>query len=173
MLKLENIDKRFGATHAVRSVSLSASPGTVLALAGENGAGKSSLIKMLSGVVRPDAGSISLDGEKIELGSYTSARKHGIASAFQELTLVPSLTVEQNLFIDNAPRNAWGAIARSRLRDQARDVLARYGLAIAPEAVIYDLPLGQQQQIEIVRAIERKPRVLLLDEATSALSTPE
>jgi ABC-type sugar transport system ATPase subunit len=173
MLVFDHIDKRFGATHAVKSVSLTAKPGTVLALAGENGAGKSTLIKMLSGVERPDRGAITLDGHALSLGSISDARQHGIASAFQELTLIPSLTVERNLFIGDAPRGPLGAIDPKALRRQAVDVLARYDLAIRPEAIVADLPLGQQQQVEIVRAVKNEPRVLLLDEATSALSAHE
>jgi ribose transport system ATP-binding protein len=173
MLVFQDIDKRFGATHAVKSVSLTALPGTVLALAGENGAGKSTLIKMLSGVMRPDSGAITLDGHAVALGSVAEARQHGIASAFQELTLIPSLSVERNLFIDDAPRTILGTIDRKALRRNALDVLTRYDLAVRPDAIVSDLPLGQQQQVEIVRAIKIKPRVLLLDEATSALSAHE
>jgi len=173
MLVLRDIDKRYGATHAVKSVSLDARPGTVLGLAGENGAGKSTLLKMLSGVERPDRGTITLEGRPIAMASTTDALDHGIASVFQELTLIPTLRVDQNLFLANAPTTALGRIDRRALARRAEELLTRYGLAIRPDAEIERLPLGERQQLEIVRAVERNPRVLLLDEATSALSARE
>lgn len=173
ILTLRNIDKRFGATHAVRSVSFEATPGTVLGLVGENGAGKSTVIKMLSGVLRPDRGEITLNGRPILLRSAADALHHGIASVFQELTLVRSLTVEQNLLLTDAPRHPWGSLARRRGHARALQILERHRLPIPPHAPVGRLHLGEQQMLEIVRAVERKPAVLLLDEATSALGEHE
>ena len=173
MLHLSEIDKSYGATRAVSSVSLEATPGTVLGLVGENGAGKSTLLKVVSGAVTPDRGRISLDDKPIAPRNVHAAMALGIAGVFQELTLVRELSVEQNLFLANAPLKAWGSIDRAACRTAARAVLERYRLDIAPEARVGGLPLGQQQMIEIVRAVERQPRVLLLDEATSALGASE
>lgn len=173
MLALVAIDKSFGTTHAVKAVTLEARPGTVLGLAGENGAGKSSLIKMISGAIRPGSGHMTLDGKRIAPRDTNDAILHGIAGVFQELTLVGGLSVEQNLFLTAAPTNALGMIDRARLRTMAREVLSRHALQIDPAALVADLPLGARQMLEIVRAIERKPRVLLLDEATSALGASE
>ena len=173
MLSLSAIDKSFGATRAVKSVTLDAAPGTVLGLAGENGAGKSTLIKIVSGAVTPDQGTLTLDGKIISPSDTNEALAFGIASVFQELTLVRELTVEQNLLLTDAPRTAWRSLDRRRMRTTAQEILARYHLAIDPEARVGALPLGQQQMLEIVRAVERRPRVLLLDEATSALGASE
>lgn len=173
MLRLSDIDKSYGATQAVRSVSLDAAPGTVLGLIGENGAGKSTLLKIVSGAVVPDRGQLSLDGHAIVPRNIHAAMALGIASVFQELTLVGDLTVEQNLMLTNAPVTPWRSIDRARVRAAAIAILARHRLGIAPHARVGDLPLGQQQMIEIVRAVERNPRVLLLDEATSALGASE
>jgi ribose transport system ATP-binding protein len=173
MLTLTAIDKAFGTTHAVKAVTLDAHPGAVLGLAGENGAGKSTLIKMVSGAIAPGSGHMTLDGKRIAPRDTNDAIRHGIAGVFQELTLVGELSVEQNLFLTAAPTNPIGMIDRRRLRSLAKDVLDRHALAIDPAAKVADLPLGSRQMIEIVRAIERKPRVLLLDEATSALGASE
>jgi len=173
MLSLIAIEKSFGATRAVKAVTLDSAPGTVLGLAGENGAGKSTLITIVSGAVTPDAGTISLDGKTIAPGDTNAAIGLGISSVFQELTLVRELTVERNLLLTSAPTTAWGSIHRRRARQAATEILNRRRLAIDPRARVGDLPLGQQQMLEIVRAVERKPRVLLLDEATSALGASE
>jgi ribose transport system ATP-binding protein len=173
MLSFDTIDKSYGATRAVKAVTLEAAPGTVLGLVGENGAGKSTLIRIASGATAPDSGCLLLDGVPIAPRDTHEAIALGIASVFQELTLVRELTVEQNLFLTAAPRTFWGSINRRRLREAAKEILQRYHLDIDPGARVSSLPLGQQQMIEIVRAVERRPRVLLLDEATSALGASE
>ena len=173
MLSLSGIEKSFGATHALKSVALEAPPGTVLGLAGENGAGKSTLIKIVSGAVLPDQGSITLDGKPISPRDTNEAIGLGISSVFQELTLVRELSVQRNLLLTSAPITVWGAISRRRARERAEDILARYRLHVDPDAGVGTLPLGRQQMLEIVRAVERNPRVLLLDEATSALGASE
>jgi ABC-type sugar transport system ATPase subunit len=173
MLSLTEFDKSFGTTHAVKAVSLDAHPGAVLGLAGENGAGKSTLIKMVSGAIASGGGRMTLDGKSIAPRDTNDAILHGISGVFQELTLVGGLSVEQNLFLTATPTNALGMIDRRRLRAMAQEVLARHKLGIDPAALVADLPLGSRQMIEIVRAIERRPRVLLLDEATSALGAKE
>jgi ribose transport system ATP-binding protein len=173
MLSLSRIEKTFGATRALKSVSLEAAGGTVLGLAGENGAGKSTLIKIVSGAVVPDQGSVTLDGKQIAPRNTNEAIGLGISSVFQELTLVRELSVERNLLLTSAPTHAWGSISRKRARETAKEILARHRLDVEPSAGVGDLPLGQQQMLEIVRAVERNPRVLLLDEATSALGDNE
>ncbi len=173
MLSLSRIEKTFGATRALKSVSLEAAGGTVLGLAGENGAGKSTLIKIVSGAVLPDQGSITLDGRLIALRDTNDAIRQGISSVFQELTLVRELSVERNLLLTSAPTHLWGSISRKRSRETAKEILARRRLDVDPGASVGDLSLGQQQMLEIVRAVERNSRVLLLDEATSALGDNE
>jgi ribose transport system ATP-binding protein len=173
MLSFDTINKSYGATVAASAVTMIASPGTVLGLVGENGAGKSTLIRIVSGATAPDSGRLLLDGMTIAPRDTKEAILLGISSVFQELTLVKELTVEQNLLLTTAPRKAWGSIDRRKLRKAADEILARYQLNIAAGARVSSLPLGQQQMLEIVRAVERHPRVLLLDEATSALGASE
>ena len=173
MLSVRNLDKWFGATQAVCDVSFEAAPGSVLGLVGENGAGKSTVIKMISGLVSPDRGQILLDGTPVAAHSPREALAHGIDSVFQELALVNSLSVAENLLLLDAPRRAWRGINRRRLRQACADILGRYDLDLQPERRVGDLPLGQRQMLEIARAVHRDPRVLLLDEATSALGQGE
>ena len=173
MLRLNEIDKSFGATRALTGVTIEAAPGTVLGLVGENGAGKSTLMKVAGGTLLADRGTVSLAGQSMQARTTHEAQRHGIVSVFQELTLLRDLTIEQNLFLIDAPRTFWGSIDRSRVRRRTTELLAQYALPVAPDARVADLPLGQQQMLEIVRAVARKPRVLLLDEATSALGATE
>ena len=173
MLALHNLSKRYGVTQAVKSVSLTARPGSVLGLVGENGAGKSSLIKMIAGVEQPSAGHVALDGGALTLRDTNDALRHGIASVFQELTLLRSLSVQDNLLLTGGPRHAWRSLNRREGRRVAVEVLRRYELTMPPDASVRALPLGAQQMLEVVRAVERRPKVLLLDEATSALGAHE
>lgn len=173
VLVLHNLSKRYGVTQAVKSVSLTARPGSVLGLVGENGAGKSSVIKMIAGVEPPSAGHVTLDGAKLTLRDTGDALRHGVVSVFQELTLLRSLTVQDNLLLTSGPRHPWRSLNHREGRKVANEVLRRYELTMAPDAPVRTLPLGEQQMLEIVRAVERRPKVLLLDEATSALGARE
>jgi ribose transport system ATP-binding protein len=173
MLSFKTIDKDFGATRAVINITLDAAPGTVLGLVGENGAGKSTLIKIAGGIVRQDRGLVSLDGEAMVGVGPAKAIARGVISVFQELTLVRSLTVAENLFLSAPPRHAWGSIDRRKLQADAQALLEGYHVGASAAAIVAGLPLGQQQMVEIIRAVHREPRVLLLDEATAALGAAE
>jgi len=173
MLLMQSIDKTFGATRAVQDVSLDAAPGSVLGLVGENGAGKSTLMKIVGGNVRPDRGTVSLDGQPLTGFKARGALARGIASVFQELTLIRSLTVGENLNLLGPTRHSWRSIARREMFRQSQEVLDRYGVRARADAVVGELPLGQQQMVEIVRAVTRAPKLLLLDEATAALGASE
>ena len=123
MLSFKTIDKDFGATRAVINITLDAAPGTVLGLVGENGAGKSTLIKIAGGIVRQDRGLVSLDGEAMVGVGPAKAIARGVVSVFQELTLVRSLTVAENLFLSAPPRHASGSIDRRKLQADAQALL--------------------------------------------------
>ena len=155
-------------------VSFSIQPGEVCGLLGENGAGKSTLVKILSGVVRPDRGRIWLGDSSYQAKDCQTAKDHGVATAYQELSLIPTLSVALNLYLPNPETNAWGLISQRRVEQKAAELLESFGVRnISPSALVEDLSLGLRQRIEIVRAMLSKPRLLLLDEPTAALSDRE
>lgn len=169
-VEVDGLTKAYGPTVANSEVSFAVDTGTVHALLGENGAGKSTTMKLLSGLVRPDAGRIRIFGRDTRLHSARDAHAAGIQTAFQELTLVPDLTVLDNMLLPRAPWTPIGTLNRVRTR---RDISAHFeslGLAADLDALAGELNLAMRQKIEIARALYRKPSILLLDEPTSALS---
>ena len=174
VLQVDDLAKRYGATVALEDVSFSLNAGEVCGLLGENGAGKSTLVKALSGVVAPDHGEICLKGDRFRPTSIVDANRLGVSTAFQELSLVPSLSVATNLALPDVPKNAIGLVSGRELRRRAEATLAQWGAAdIRPSDIVDSLPLGVRQRVEIIRALARNPSVLLLDEPTSALSDRE
>ncbi len=162
--------KSFGGVRALQGASLAAVPGEVHALVGENGAGKSTLIKALGGRVRPDAGTIRIDGRPVRLHGPPDGHALGVWTVFQELTLLPGMSVAENLLLAREPRGRWGLIDRGRLAARAEEVLAGQGVHhIDPRALVEDIPLAERQIVEIARAVSHDPRILLLDEPTSSL----
>ncbi len=169
-----NITKRYDGVVALDRASFCCQPGTIHALVGENGAGKSTLVKILCGVVTPDAGTIQVRGRSVTIDSPATAMRLGIVAVFQELSLLPDLTVAENIFITDPPRTRLGLIDRKILYQRARDLLARLGFHhLDPDALVRELPLAQRQLVEIAKAISRDPQVLILDEGTSALTMQE
>jgi len=170
-LDVRRATKAFGATVALNEASFSVLPGEVHALLGENGAGKSTMVKLLSGLIAPDSGEIMLFGARAALRSPADAQRHGVQTAFQELTLVRDLTVADNMLLPHAPRGLLGQLQRRRGERLVAAHLAALGLSeIDPRAEVQDLELAARQKIEIARALFRHPRILLLDEPTSTLS---
>ena len=169
-LRVETITKAYGATVALNGASFGVRAGEVHALLGENGAGKSTMVKLLSGLVQPDAGTITLGDESVRLRQPADAHRHGIQTAFQEMTLVRDLTVAANMLLPKAPV-LLGQLRRRQGERMVAEHLAGLGLdSIDPRAEIRDLELPVRQKIEIARAVFRRPRILLLDEPTSTLS---
>jgi len=168
------VRKSYGGVLALEDADFAAAPGEVHALVGENGAGKSTMIKALAGVIRPDAGRILIKGEETRLRSPQDALRRGVATVFQELTLLPRMTVAENLLMGREPRGAGGLIRRRALPGAAAELLAEHGVeSVDPGELVENLALAQQQLVEIVRAVMRKPAVLILDEPTSALAKRE
>jgi ABC-type sugar transport system ATPase subunit len=173
ILEAEGIEKFFPGVRALSGVGLRVRAGRLVALLGENGAGKSTLMNILAGVFPPDAGTIRLDGCPVRFASPHEAQMHGIGIVFQELSLIPYLSVAENIYLGREPRTATGLIDFHRLNADTAAVLARLDLKVAPTALIADLRVGQQQLVEIARAVSAEARVLILDEPTSSLSVHE
>jgi ribose transport system ATP-binding protein len=173
LFRMEGISKRYGGVAALEKASLTIEAGRIHAILGENGAGKSTLIKILSGVVQPDDGVLQMEGRDIRFSGPAAAKQNGIVCIFQELSLVPDLSVADNMFIDAPPRR-FGLIDRGAQQRLAVEWLARAGAEdIHPLALVKDLPLSRRQMVEIAKALARKPRILILDEATSALTAAD
>jgi ribose transport system ATP-binding protein len=170
---MRGVEKRFGPTVALAGVDLEARAGEVLAVLGENGAGKSTLMKVLAGAAFPDAGSMSLGGETYAPRSPADARARGVAMIYQELSLAPHLTVEQNLLLGREPTR--GPFLDSRpSRERARAALAAVGRAdLSLDAPVQRLPPAERQLVEIARALALESRVLVLDEPTSSLAAED
>ncbi|SCM76938.1 Ribose import ATP-binding protein RbsA [uncultured Pleomorphomonas sp.] len=172
VLSARNVAKVFGSIQALKGVNFDVRRGQVTALFGENGAGKSTLMKILSGVYKPTSGTIILDGEPIEFDSSTDARNHGISIIHQELSLAPNMTVRDNIFMGREIRTMKGVDFAEEER-QCRLLLAELEENIDPRTKVEDLRLGQQQIVEIARALSVNSRILIMDEPTSALSASE
>ena len=169
-LEMVGIAKHYGGVHALQDVDFACRRHSIHAVLGENGAGKSTLIKIAAGVVRPDAGAIRLAGEEVRFATPPEALRHGIVCVFQELSLVPDLSVADNISITSPP-GKWGFIDRRRQRRRAEALLARVGCNdIDPLERARNLPLSRRQLVELAAALAREPKVLILDEATSALT---
>lgn len=173
LFRMEGISKRYGGVRALEKADLDVKAGRVHAVLGENGAGKSTLIKVMAGVVVPDEGRMLLEGREVNFPNPAAANAAGIVCIFQELSLVPDLSVADNIIASNPP-NRLGLIDRKAQRQMAEAALARAGGEdIHPMAMVRDLPLSRRQIIEIAKALSRRPRVLILDEATSALTAAD
>jgi ribose transport system ATP-binding protein len=173
LFRMEGVSKRYGGVRALENAELTVMPGRIHAILGENGAGKSTLIKIMSGVVAPDEGTMTLDGKAVSFASPAAANEAGIVCIFQELSLIPELSVADNIVISNPPKR-FGLIDRKAQRKLAEAALERAGASdIHPSALVKDLPLSRRQMVEIAKALARKPRILILDEATSALTASD
>jgi len=174
LLEARQISKTFPGVQALQDVGLRLGRGEVLAVVGENGAGKSTLMKILGGVYTPDSGTIHLDGKPVSIGDVDKAQKLGIVLIHQELNLAENLDIAGNIFLGREP--TWGGplgIIRRRIASDAEPILRRLGLDRSPRTRVADLPIGQQQLVEIARALSLKSRVIIMDEPTSSLTQRE
>src|SRR5450432_3149153 len=158
--------KAFGGTIALKDASFDLCSGQVLALLGENGAGKSTCVKMLAGVYRPTLGHVVLDNKPVLFASPLDAQRSGIAVMHQHPGLFPDLSVAENVFMGHMPQLASGAINRAAMRQETASLLASVGLGVDPEARLGVLRTSEQQLVEIARALSLQARVLIMDEPT-------
>lgn len=176
MLEMKRISKSFPGVQALQEVSFSCLPGEVHVLIGENGAGKSTLLKILTGMYRKDEGEIFVRGQQVDFHSSADSRRAGIAMVYQELSILPSLTVAQNIFL-NAEKKAHmkkGCLLNERkMRQRASELAKEYRIDIDPYALAGDLPVAKQQMAEILKVLIQEPDIIILDEPTSAIAREE
>lgn len=173
VLEARNISKEFSGNYALTDVSLKIFPGKVNAIVGENGAGKSTLMKIISGVYTGYEGSVIYEGKQISLSGTAEAQDKGIAIIHQELNLVRNMTVAENIFLGREPLNSFGLVDYDLMHEKTREIAARLHLSVSPETPVYQLRTGQQQLVEIARALLMDSKVLIMDEPTSSLSDNE
>lgn len=172
LLVLDRVCKSFGPVQVIDEVTVEVYAGKVSVLLGENGAGKSTLIKMIAGVHPPDAGRILLEGKEVKITDTKSSEAFGIATIHQELNLVPSMSIAENITLGRVPRR-FGIINRREMRRIAREALDTLGLNLDVDTAVGELGLAQQQLIEIAKALSLNARILVLDEPTAALTNSE
>ena len=173
MLEMRNITKNFDAVLALDHARLTVQPGEIMALLGSNGSGKSTLMKVLSGLVNPTAGEILLDGKPVSIKSAADARKLGIAVAYQDLSLIPAMSVVDNIVLGLEPRSKSGLVNRKKAREIAETYLRMLNIQVDPDALVQFLMPSTQSMIEIAKALALNPRLLILDEATASLHSDE
>ena len=173
VLALSGISKSFPGVKALDGVALRLFPGQVTALVGENGAGKSTIVKILTGIYQPDAGEILLDGAPVRFATAHAASAAGVTAIHQETVLFDDLTVAENIFLGHAPRGRFGLIDWKRMQEEARAMLARVGAAIDPRVRLRDLGIANKHLVAVARALSIDARVVIMDEPTAALSHKE
>lgn len=173
LIEMRNIVKTFPGVKALTNVDLTLHAGEILGLLGENGAGKSTLMNVLGGILKPDSGTIRIDGEEVRIDGVLDAQSKGIAFVHQELALEPFLTVAENVFIGRELKNSAGLVSQREMIEQSEQYLTMVGLDVSPNAMVNALSMGQQQMIEIAKALSLRSKVIVLDEPTSSLSEKE
>lgn len=172
LLSIENLTKYYGDFRALNNMSLDLRTGEVHILFGENGAGKSTLINIICGALPASSGRMTLDGEPLAMRSVKDARDKGIAAVFQEFSLAPELSVEDNIYL-GSELTSRGCLHRNEMHQRARELLGELGFALDPKAIVADLSRAECQMIEIAKAVLTEPRVLILDEPTASLTEAE
>ncbi len=177
LIEVSSVSKSFGNVRALQSVSMTVSAGEVHCLLGDNGAGKSTLIKILSGVHRPDTGEMRIDGKPVRFGSPRDALDAGIATAYQDLAMIPLMSIARNFFLGSEPTTGWGPFRRfdvQRANAVTREELNRMGISVRDTSQpVGTLSGGERQSVAIARAVYFGARILILDEPTAALGVKE
>jgi ABC-type sugar transport system ATPase subunit len=172
-LRVSGLRKRFGSLQALQAVDLSVEEGEVHAVVGENGAGKSTLINLLVGALQPDQGRLWVTGRETRFRNAREAAAAGIAAVFQELSVIGSLSVAENIFANRQPVDRWGFVQRTRLMQETAALLRTFDIPLAPESLVEHLSVAERQVIEILKCLAAGPKVLLFDEPTSSLTQRE
>lgn len=173
VLELRGITKQFPTVLANDDVSLSVEAGEIVALLGENGAGKTTLMNVLFGLYSPDSGSVSIDGEQLELGNPSASIQAGVGMVHQHFMLVPVFTVAENVILGLEPVHSLGWIDSDDARSMVSDISERYSLSVDPDAMVEDISVGVQQRVEIIKVLVRNARYIIFDEPTAVLTPQE
>jgi ribose transport system ATP-binding protein len=173
LLELNNVSKHFGGVLALKDVSFTLNAGEIHGLVGENGAGKSTMMKIIAGVHHEFEGTMKIKGREVRLRSAGDALANSIGMVHQELSIVPDLSVAENVFLGNQPLTALGTVDWGRMNREAKKLIASLGLDIDPTTTMGSLPVGLQQLVELSRVLFSGAQIIILDEPTSALSPPE
>ena len=173
MFELRAIEKRFDAVVALNGAHLQVEPGEIRALLGSNGSGKSTMIKVLAGLVNPNKGQVLIDGNPVTIQNGQDSRKLGIATAFQDLSLIPTMSVRDNILLGNEPRNKLGMVDKKAADELIDSLLKRFKIDCDPNAYVQTLMPSVQTMLEVAKAVSLKPRLLLLDEVTASLHYDE
>ncbi len=172
ILEAKNIYKSFSGVPVLQDVHFEVQKGEVHALMGENGAGKSTLIKIITGVYSKDGGTIEWEGKPVEINSYQDCQKLGMACIYQELSVIPPLTVAQNVFLGREPKK-FGMIDYAKMNQMTQELIDRYDFPLKPTTVVENLGIGQRQLIEILKGLSQNSKLLIMDEPTASLSGKE
>lgn len=173
LLQMKNISKQFFGVYVLKNVNFELERGEVHVILGENGAGKSTLMKILGGIYHMDEGEIYIEGKKVSIRSVDDAKKVGISIIHQELSLVPYLTVAENIFLGREHSSFGGFINKKAMFDEAQRLLNSFGVNIKADEIVEKLSGGEQQVIEIVRAVSFNAKIVVMDEPTSYLTDKE
>jgi galactofuranose transport system ATP-binding protein len=173
LLEARGVSKRFPGVVALDDVSFTVHAGETHALVGENGAGKSTLIKVLTGVHRPDGGELLLSGRQMHFTRPFEAQQAGISTIYQEVNLVPLMSVARNIFLGREPKSRFGLIDFGRMHSEAAELLARFGVRVDPRRPLHTLGVGTQQMVALARAVSVQAQVVVMDEPTSSLEPRE
>jgi ribose transport system ATP-binding protein len=173
ILEVRRVTKRFPGVLVLDDVSFRLMTGEVHALVGENGAGKSTLIKVITGVHQPDEGQVFFQGREVSFSDPRDSQAAGISTIYQEVNLIPLLSVAENVFLGREPRTRLGFIDKYRIKRDASELLSRYGIEADVTAPLRDLALGVQQMVAIARAVSYEARAVIMDEPTSSLEAQE
>lgn len=173
LVKITSISKAFGTNQALKDAELTLQAGSIHALMGENGAGKSTLMKILAGVYQPDTGTIHMDGKPISFDGPRAALDAGISTVFQEHSLLPNLSIAENMFLGREPLGRFGTIDYRHMTRETQKALSELGLDLNPETLVSELTIAERQFVEIAHGIHTDARVMILDEPTAALNAAD
>lgn len=169
MFELNGVVKKFDAVVALNNASLVINQGEIKALLGSNGSGKSTMVKVLGGLVNPNNGTISIDGKRVRISNARDARRLGISVAYQDLSLIPKLSVMDNILLGQEPKGALGIVNKKKVKEHSESLLKRLNVNCGLDELVSNLPSSTQSLVEVVKALSWQPRLLLLDEVTASL----